>query len=84
MKVDHKYKNDDETKYLDLALRTCGMGMDYKHAELIITVQRRLAEKGGDFALSDAAEIQAEWEERWIRYEIEKAQDPKTKGRDGI
>ncbi len=84
MKVDHKYKNDDDTKYLDLALRSCGMGMDYKHADLIITVQKRLKEKGGDFALSDAAEIQTEWEEKWIRYEIEKAQDPKTRGRDGV
>jgi len=79
VKVDHKFKNDEATKYLDLALRSCGMGMDYKHADLIITVQKRLAEKGGDFALSDAAEIQTEWEEKWIRYEIEKAQDPKPK-----
>lgn len=81
MKVDHKYKNDDTT-YLDLALRSCGMSMDYKHVDLIITIQKLLKEKGGDFSIKDAAKIQTEWEEKWMRYEIEKAQDPKTKGRD--
>jgi KaiC/GvpD/RAD55 family RecA-like ATPase len=82
MKVDHKYKDDDDTKYLDLALRCCGMGMDYKHADLIITVHRKIKEKGGDFSIVDADRIQTEWKERWIRYDIESSQDPRTAGTD--
>jgi len=82
MKVDHRYKNDMDTKYLDLALISCGMGTNYEHADLIITIQKILSKKGGDFSILNASEIRTEWEDKWMKYEIEKQQDVRTAGKD--
>lgn len=81
MKVDHKYKKK-EVILLDVALRSVGIGLPFSMVDLINDTLKVLEEKGDQMAISDSCKLQADNEEKWMRYEIEKAQDPRTKGRD--
>jgi hypothetical protein len=81
MKVDHKYKKK-EVILLDVALRSVGIGLPFSMVDLVHETLKVLEEKGDQMALSDSCKLQADNKEKWMRYEIETAQDPRTTGND--
>ena len=51
--------NDEKkTEYTRLALALCGLGLNEKASELVWRVIERLNEKGDQFSLKDAVEIE--------------------------
>jgi len=81
MKVDHKYKSEDVVT-LDVALRSVGLPIDYKHVDLIMEVFKMIEKKGDQATLKDSCFLQAKWKEKWDKYEIERNQRPQTQGID--
>ena len=51
MQVDHKYK-DNDVIILDVALRSVGLPVDFKHVDLIMQVFKMI-EKKGDQSILD-------------------------------
>lgn len=81
MKVDHKYKKP-EVVLLDVALRSVGISLPFSMVDLVHDTLKVLEEKGDQMALSDSCKLHADNEEKWLKYEIEKKQDPRTAGND--
>jgi hypothetical protein len=69
-------KNQDrkkEVEYLRMALNLCEINCGYETADLILRVQAKLKELGGDFKLSDGAEIRITWKKFWDEYYTEES-----------
>ena len=81
MKVDHKYK-DQEVVVLDIALRSVGLPIEFKHVDLIMSVFKLIEKKGDQVTIMDSTKIQTDWEKKWDMYEIESNQRPQTAGND--
>lgn len=81
MKVDHKYK-DDDVVILDVALRSVGLPVEFKHVDLIMQVFKMIEEHGDQATIKDSTKLQYDWEQKWAMYEIERKQRPQTAGKD--
>ena len=81
MKVDHKYKKP-EVITLDVALRSVGVGLPFDMVDLVHDTIQVLKEKGDQMTLMESVKLTADNQDKWIRYEIEKSQNPRTEGKD--
>jgi len=81
MKVDHKYK-DKDVVVLDVALRSVGLPIEFKHVDLIMEVIKLVNAKGDQATIMDTTKIQVDWKQKWDMYEIESRQRPQTAGKD--
>lgn len=67
MKVEIKDRKT-EVEYLRAALNMVELPVDYPTTELILKVQAKLAELGGELSLKDAIQIKTDWQETWDNY----------------
>ena len=58
----------EEVEFLRMACNMAEIGIDYKHADLIIKLQERLKKLKGKFSLEDGIDIHRKWKDEWQKY----------------
>lgn len=63
------YKDRDvDVNILRVALNGVGINVSYFEAELVDTVVKMVADKGGDITMKDLAKVHSDWIDKWEPY----------------
>jgi hypothetical protein len=78
MSIEMNKHISERANYLRIALALQGIGVSAEIADRIDRTYGAIQLKGGEFSLKDAAEIEAEFNDKWARIKIEERKEKST------